>query len=125
MRKTAIICALFFSLSGLFAGDIANFVNLGFSADGNRFVFGQHGVSDGDYAGYADIWAVDVPKNAFLSGGKFSTAASAATAGKDGNGVFAALQNAAAPVVVLAPTPPHAGVQGHVAPALPGPVHGA
>ncbi len=97
MRKTAIICALFFSVSGLFAGDIANFVNLGFSADGNRFVFGQHGVSDGDFAGYADIWAVDVPKNAFLTGGKFSTAASAATAGKDGNGVFAALQNAAAP----------------------------
>lgn len=97
MRKSAIIFTLLFSLSGLFAGDIANFVNLGFSADGSRFVFGQHGVNDGDFAGYADIWAVDVAKNAFLSGGKFSTPASSSTAGKDGTGVFAALQNGAAP----------------------------
>lgn len=97
MRKSAIICALLFSLSGLFAGDIANFVNLGFSADGSRFVFGQHGVSDVDFAGYADIWAVDVAKNAFLDGGKFTAPASKSTAGKDGTGVFAALQNGAAP----------------------------
>jgi len=97
MRKSAIILALFCSLSGAFAGDIANFVNLGFSADGGRFVFGQHGVNDGDFAGYADIWAVDVAKNAFLPNGKFSAPASSSTAGKDGAGVFAALQNVAAP----------------------------
>jgi len=97
MRKSAIILALIFSVSGAFAGDIANFVNLGFSADGGRFVFGQHGVTDGDFRGYADIWAVDVAKNEFLPGGKFSSPASTSTAGKDGAGVFAALQNGAAP----------------------------
>lgn len=97
MRKTAIISILFFSLSAAFAGDIANFANLGFSPDGNRFVFGQYGVTDGDFLGYADIWCVDVVKNDFLTGGKFSTPPSMATSGKDGSGVFSALQNSASP----------------------------
>lgn len=96
MRKTALAIALILSLSGAFAGDVANFVNLGFSADGSRFVFGQYGVTDADFRGYADIWCVEVAKNAFLQGGVFSSPPSSATAGRDGSGVFAALQNKAA-----------------------------
>lgn len=96
MRKFAI---LFFSavltLSG-YAGDVATFVNLGFSADGSRFVFGQYGKTDGDYRAYADIFCVDVAKNDFLRDGLFSAQPSASTAGADSRGVFAALQNGAA-----------------------------
>lgn len=96
MRKFAI---LFFSAVmalSVYAGDVASFVNLGFSADGSRFVFGQYGKTDGEYRAYADIFSVDVAKNEFLRDGAFSTAPSAVTAGADARGVFAALQNTAA-----------------------------
>ena len=96
MRKFAVLffCAI---AVALYAGDVANFVNLGFSADGSRFAFGQYGVTDGDFRSFADIYCVDVSKNSFLKGGVFSTAPSANTANKDGKGVFAELQNTAAP----------------------------
>ncbi len=96
MRKFAVIffCALAAAVS---AGDVATFVGLGFSPDGSRYSFGQYGVSDGDFRAYADVSCVDVAKNAFLNDGSFTAAPSAKTAGKDGKGVFAALQNSAAP----------------------------
>jgi predicted secreted protein len=80
----------------LYAGDVASFVNLGFSSDGTRFVFGQYGITDSDFRSYADIYCVDVVKNTFIPNGRFATAPSAETAEKDGRGVFAALQNSAA-----------------------------
>jgi len=94
MRKFAVLffCAIAATLS---AGDVATFVSLGFSPDGERYSFGQYGVADGAYSAYADIWCVDVAKNEFLKGGAFSRLPSADTAGKDGPGVFAALQNIA------------------------------
>ncbi len=79
----------------LYAGDVATFVNLGFSADGGTFAFGQYGLTDGDYRAYADIYFVDVAKNDFVKGGKFSVPPSSGTAGKDGRGTFASLQNKA------------------------------
>ena len=95
MRKFAVLffCALAVSL---YAGDVANFVNLGFSSDGSRYAFGQYGVTDGNFRSFADIYCVDVAKNSFLKGGVFSTAPSAGTANRDGKGVFAELQNTAA-----------------------------
>ena len=41
MRKfyTIIVMAVF--AAAVYAGDLANFVNLGFSADGTKFAFGQ------------------------------------------------------------------------------------
>ena len=44
MRKfyTIIVMAVF-TAAAVYAGDIANFVNLGFSSDGSKFAFGQYG----------------------------------------------------------------------------------
>jgi predicted secreted protein len=72
MRKYLCL-TLFFVLvllpAGLFAGDVAQFVNLGFSADSNVFMFGQYGIRSEDTRAYAEIYAVDVPKNRFVKGG--------------------------------------------------------
>ena len=82
-----------------YAGDVASFVNLGFSSDGTRFVFGQYGITDSEFRAYADIFCVDVVQNKFITDGKFSTPPSKATAEKDSRGIFAALQNSAAPFI--------------------------
>lgn len=97
MRKIAmvVLCALCLALgSTAFAGDVANFVSLGFSPDGKAFAFGQYGLLDSDYRPYADIWCVDVAANAFLKGGSFSTTAT--VGGKDAKSDFFALQEKAA-----------------------------
>ncbi len=92
MRKALCIALCFTAAVIVYAGDIANFINIGFSTDGSRFVFGQHGITDGDYRAYADIYCVDVPSNRFIPGGTFSTAPTAATSGKDGTEVFSGLR---------------------------------
>ena len=52
-----------------FAGDVASFVNLGFSDDSGYFMFGFHG-TDGDTAKpFAEIYTVDVKANTFVPGG--------------------------------------------------------
>jgi Predicted secreted protein len=79
------------------AGDVSSFVNLGFSPDGSRFVFGQYGSTDQDYRAYAEIFCVDVAKNSFIPGGRFTSGPAPETAAKDSRGVFAALQNSSAP----------------------------
>lgn len=96
MRKLAFFIILAVQVAALSAGDVANFVSLGFSPDGTRFAFGQYGRTDADFRAYADILAVDVAKNSFLPGGKFATVPDATTAGKDGKSVFFALQDGAA-----------------------------
>ena len=53
-----------------FAGDIASFVNLGFSGDGRYFMFGQYGINE-ESLPYAEIYTVDVPANSFVTGGVF------------------------------------------------------
>ncbi len=96
MRKLALLIVLAVQVAVLSAGDVANFVGLGFSPDGTRFAFGQYGRTDADFRAYADILAVDVAKNDFLPGGKYQTSPDAATAGKDGKASFQALQDTAA-----------------------------
>ena len=53
----------------LAAGDVATFVNLGFSEDSSVFMFGQYGVIDGEERPYAEIYTVNVHKNAFVPDG--------------------------------------------------------
>ena len=96
MRKLALLIVLAVQVAVLSAGDVANFVGLGFSPDGTRYAFGQYGRTDADFRAYADILAVDVAKNDFLPGGKYQTSPDAATAGKDGKAAFQALQDTAA-----------------------------
>lgn len=51
------------------AGDVAQFVNLGFSEDSRYFMFGQFGVLEKSSAPYAELFVVDVPANDFTSQG--------------------------------------------------------
>jgi len=51
------------------AGDVAQFVNLGFSKDARYFMFGQFGIAEKDSTAWADTFIVDVPANAFAAKG--------------------------------------------------------
>lgn len=66
--RALVLCLLSFWGMTAFAGDIANYVNLGFSNDSRYFMFGQYGVSE-DSILYAEIYTVDVPANKYASGG--------------------------------------------------------
>jgi predicted secreted protein len=50
----------------LFAGDVARFVDLGFSTDGKTYLFGEYGKTDKKFLPYAEIFVVDVKKNVFV-----------------------------------------------------------
>lgn len=95
MRKLCTIIVIMLMTAAVYAGDIANFVNLGFSADGSKFAFGQHGLQDKTYRAYAEIYAVDIDSNSFLPNGIFKTSPSKQTEGKESRITFLALQNRA------------------------------
>lgn len=93
MRKS--VFSLVFALgiaSVCVAGDAAFFVDCGFSADGRVYVFGQYGKTDRDFEAWAEIYAVDVERNAFVDNGVFRTQPTAATKGFSGKSAFEALQ---------------------------------
>jgi predicted secreted protein len=79
-----------FALSAaLWAGDTATFVDLGFSPDGRTYMFAQYGVQSGVLKPWADLFVVDVPRNNFVSGGKFSYIHDKpVVAGQDGSGAL-------------------------------------
>ena len=52
-----------------FSGDVATFVNLGFSEDSGHFMFGFHGIDGDTEKPYAEVYTVDVKANSFVSGG--------------------------------------------------------
>ncbi len=69
-RRLALIGALILlAARAVPAGDVAQFVNLGFSGDGKYFMFGQFGVAETTSAAWADTFIVDVRANAFVSRG--------------------------------------------------------
>ena len=45
---------------------------MGFSPDGNYFLFGQYGIISDYQKAYSNMWLVDVRKNLFVKGGAFS-----------------------------------------------------
>jgi predicted secreted protein len=70
MPKKALLSACILLVALLaWAGDVAQFDNLGFSSDGRYFMFGQHGVLEKGSYPYAEVSVVDVPANAFVPGG--------------------------------------------------------
>jgi predicted secreted protein len=84
MMLTLLLC-----VSGLWAGDVASFVDLGFSADGRIYMFGQYGVLSPSLKPWAEIYIVDMRANNFVPNGKASlTEDSAIKAGQDGSGTF-------------------------------------
>jgi predicted secreted protein len=75
--------------AALWAGDTASFVDLGFSRDGRVYMFAQYGVLSGALKPWADLYAVDVPRNSFVSGGALSyNSENPVNAGNDGIGAF-------------------------------------
>jgi len=90
-KKTvfAVLFILFTCVSALWAGDSAVFVDLGFSQDGRMYMFGQYGVNASTLRPWAEIYVVDVSRNAFVTNGRASiTSNNPIRAGQDGSGVF-------------------------------------
>lgn len=97
MKKTVFLFLLFLNIVAIYAGDIANFVNLGFSGDGSKFAFGIHGVKDKTYQAYSEIYLIDANTNDFLENGVFKTSPTKATYALDSKTVFLDLQHRASP----------------------------
>jgi predicted secreted protein len=71
MKKRSLFAAAFFlaALVPAFAGDVATFVNLGFSPDSGYFMFGQYGIDQVAAKPYAETYLVDDRKNDFVEKG--------------------------------------------------------
>ncbi|MBN2440791.1 MAG: DUF2259 domain-containing protein [Spirochaetales bacterium] len=67
LLSVIIICLVTLSL---FSGDIATFVNLGFSGDSRYFMFSQYGLTETTAAPYAELYIVDVKSNIFAPYGE-------------------------------------------------------
>jgi predicted secreted protein len=75
------------AVAPLFAGDVATFVNLGFSEDSRIFVFGQYGIDENGTRPYAEIYTVDVQANEFVDDGVLKRRfEDEVTPGQDGRG---------------------------------------
>lgn len=80
---------LLLTVSALYAGDTASFVDLGFSPDGGIYMFAQYGVKSGILRPWADLFIVDVARNNFVNGGRSSyTHDKPIAAGQDGSGAL-------------------------------------
>jgi predicted secreted protein len=71
MKKRSLFAAASFliALVPAFAGDVATFVNLGFSPDSAFFLFGQYGIDQASGKPYAETYLVDNKRNDFVEKG--------------------------------------------------------
>lgn len=93
MKKLLLGLCIFSLFAGLLcAGDVASFVDKGFSADGKYYFFGQYGRTDKKYQGWAEIYQVDISKNDYVDAGVFKIKPTAVTAEKSGPEVYQALE---------------------------------
>ena len=77
------------NITGLWAGDTATFVDLGFSPDGKIYMFAQYGLQSGTLKPWADLFIVDVLRNNFVRGGRLSFVNNRpAVSGQDGSGAL-------------------------------------
>jgi predicted secreted protein len=84
-----IISLLMMGVFVLWAGDSASFVDLGFSPDGNIYVFAQYGVKSDRLNSWADLFVVDVAQNDFVPEGRISYIHDKPIeAGQDGSGAL-------------------------------------
>jgi predicted secreted protein len=87
--RLVFVAVFFIGVTGLWAGDTATFVDLGFSPDGKTYMFGQYGLQSGTLRPWADLFIVDVSKNDFVSGGRLSYVHDGPiVAGQDGSGAL-------------------------------------
>lgn len=72
MKRILLICIMLFIASSLmYAGDIATYVDLGFSSDAKYYMFAQYGINEQTLP-YAEIYTVNVGTNRFVDGGVLS-----------------------------------------------------
>lgn len=103
MKKLCVTILCTFLVFSVFAGDVSQFVDVGFSPDGAYYMFGYYGSTDKTYQGYAELYMVDVKKNDFVSNGIFKTLPSKATTVTDkisSRFYFDELMKKADPVIV-------------------------
>jgi predicted secreted protein len=89
--KHILLCVLLLCLIPFFcfSGDIAAFVNLGFSANGNYFMFAQYGLTETESSPYAELYIVDVKANVFAPyGKKFLSFEESVSPGNSGLGIL-------------------------------------
>lgn len=93
MKKFILFTIIFtYSLFLTIAGDVATFVDKGFSEDGKYYVFGQYGKTDKKFQGWAEIYQVDILENDFVNSGIFKTKPSSVTENKNGQEVYNSLE---------------------------------
>lgn len=96
----AILCLMLLLTAVMYAGDIATFVNLGFSDDSRNYMFGYYGADEMSAKLYAELYIVDVRANRFVpSGSKKSTGGEQISPGQDGIGALFALYKGAVGLV--------------------------
>jgi predicted secreted protein len=84
--------AAFITAQALPAGDVASFVDLGFSADGAIYMFGEYGIEGATLRPWANLNIVDVRKNDFVTGGRLVYKHNdIVAAGHDGEGALLAI----------------------------------
>ncbi|MCK5673445.1 MAG: hypothetical protein KAH95_08705, partial [Spirochaetales bacterium] len=69
MKKLIAAMVFLMCTSFLFSGDIAQYINLGFSSNSEYFMFGQYGISSKNTSAYAETFIVDVSENNFIKDG--------------------------------------------------------
>jgi len=80
-----LLALLFLPLQAAFAGDIAEFINYGFTPDGAVYLYGEYGVDEDTLRPWANLGIVDTARNEFLNGGRLSYRGSRKVrAGQDG-----------------------------------------
>ena len=88
-RHVLVLLFLVMAAGSISAGDVARFVNLGFSPNSSVFMFAQHGIVAEQGYPFAEIYTVDVPGNRFVSDGVFNeTYATPLSPGQDGSGAL-------------------------------------
>lgn len=89
MKRNILVLILLICSVSVFAGDVADYVNLGFSDNSEYFMFGLYGIDYKTSNPYAEIYTIDVAGNRFAEAGVFSrTYPAMLQPGQDGSGAF-------------------------------------
>ena len=88
MKRKVACFVLAFTAFCAFAGDAAVFEDIGFSQDGNTYIFGQYGKTDKKFQAWAEIYTVDVAKNDFVKNEVYKTEPSEKTSEMSGKKAY-------------------------------------
>ena len=88
-RKIVLVLILLLCAYFGFAGDVADYVNLGFSDNSEYFMFGLYGIEYKSSNPYAEIYTVEVLKNQYAEKGVYQkTFETTIKPGQDGSGAI-------------------------------------